>query len=271
MVSENEERYNLAEAEIKMFTRSSVRSKIMLTILDGGKNIGELEKTTNIRATTLLHSIKDLMDQDLVERKKQVYSLTNIGKIQANTLDELLALIITLNKHHKFLRNHDLSGIPLELQKRIGMLGKGEIVQGTTETPLKSMDSFSAALRESKEIKGIFPILVTSYVKAILQAIEKGADVKIIVTNPVLKAITKEKAYFNQLLERENFKLFLIDCDVKISFMVTESFLNLGLAGIDGSYDLGTDLLYKGEKPVMWGKMLYDYYRPQSTQIMGLE
>ena len=272
MVPEMEGTDEIAELALKSFSRSSVRTKIIITILEGGKTVGELEKITNTRSSTLLHSIKDLMELDLVEKKRQVYSLTNIGRIQASILDDLLNTIMTLNQHHKFWRNHDLSGIPMELQKKIGLLGKGEIVKDSPETPLKSLDYFLASLSDSKEIKGVSPILITGYSKAIAQLVEKGSNVEIIVTNPVFKAILSEEIdLINQMLKRKNFNLFLINGDIKISFLVTESFLNLGLSRIDGSYDLGTDLVYSGDRAVIWGMMLYDYYKSQATQVIKLE
>jgi len=272
MVSEDEKKYEQAEVDLKMFARSSVRSRILLILLHGGKTVSELVDIIESRSITLLHSIKELMEIDLVEKNRKVYSLTNIGKIQATILEDLIDTVITLNQHHKFWRNHDLSGIPLELQKRIGMLGKGEIVKDSPETPLKSLDYFLASLYDSKEIKGISPILITGYSRAIAQLVENGADVEIIVTRPVLNAIFSEEIdRINHLLEKKNFRLLLIDKEIKIAFMVTESFLNLGLARIDGSYDLGTDLVYAGDAAVLWGRMLYDYYRSQSTQVEKLK
>jgi predicted transcriptional regulator len=273
MGSENKERYQLVEADLKMFSRSGVRSKIMLILLEGGRTVGELEKITNTRSTTLLHSIKDLIDLDLVEKKHQVYNLTNIGRIQAVALEDLLNTIITINQHHKFWRYHDLSSIPLELQKSIGMLGRGEIMEDAPETPLKLWEDFINSLVRARVIRSVTSIIIKGFITAIPKAIENGADVEIIVTNTVLEAISKwkDKDYINKNLKKDNFKLFLIDCDVKISFTMTESFLKLGLANIDGSFDLGTDVMYRGEKPVMWGRMFYDYYKRQSTRIFNLE
>jgi len=271
MGSENKERYQLVEADLKMFSRSGVRSKIMLILLEGGRTVGELEKITNTRSTTLLHSIKDLIDLDLVEKKHQVYNLTNIGRIQAVALEDLLNTIITINQHHKFWRYHDLSSIPLELQKSIGMLGRGEIIEDAPETPLKLWEDFINSLINAKVIKSVTSIMIKGFVTAIPKAIESRADVEIIVTNAVLEAISKWMDYINKDLKKENFKLFVIDDDVKISFTMTESFLKMGLANIDGSFDLGADVMYRGEKPVMWGTMLYDYYKRQSTRIFNLE
>ncbi len=271
MGSENKERYQLVEADLKMFSRSGVRSKIMLILLEGGKTVGELEKITNTRSTTLLHSIKDLIDLDLVEKKHQAYSLTNIGRIQAVALEDLLNTIITINRHHKFWRYHDLSSIPLELQKSIGMLGSGEIIEDAPETPLKIWEDFINSLITAKVIRSVTSIMIKGFITAIPKAIESGADVEIIVTNEVLEAISMWKDYINKDLRKENFKLFVIDDDVKISFTMTESFLKMGLANIDGSFDLGADVMYRGEKPVMWGTMFYDYYKRQSKRIFDLE
>ena len=271
MGSENKERYQLVEADLKMFSRSGVRSKIMLILLEGGRTVGELEKITNTRSTTLLHSIKDLIDLDLVEKKHQVYSLTNIGRIQAIALEDLLNTIITINQHHKFWRYHDLSSIPIELQKSIGMLGRGEIIEDAPETPLKLWEDFINSLLTAKAIRSITPILIKGFLAAIPKAIKNGADVEIIVTNTVLEAISEWKDIINKDLKKENFRLFLIDYDVKVSFTMTESFLKLGLANIDGSFDLGTDVMYRGEKPVMWGRMFYDHYKKQSIRIFNIE
>lgn len=254
-----------------MFSRSGVRSKIMLILLEGGRTVGELEKITNTRSTTLLHSIKELIDFDLVEKKHQVYSLTNIGRIQAVALEDLLNTIITINQHHKFWRYHDLSSIPMDLQKSIGMLGRGEIMEDAPETPLKLWEDFINSLVKARMIRSITSVLIKGFVTAIPTAIGSGADVEIIVTNTVLEATSTWKDYINKYLKRDNFKLFVIDYDVKISFTLTESFLKLGLANIDGSFDLGADVMYRGEKPVIWGQMFYDYYKRQSTRIFDLE
>ena len=113
--------------------------------------------------------------------------------------------------------------------------------------------------------------MIKGFITAIPKAIESGADVEIIVTNDVLEAISMWKDYINKDLKKENFKLFVIDDDVKISFTMTESFIKMGLANIDGSFDLGADVMYRGEKPVMWGTMFYDYYKRQSKRIFDLE
>ena len=151
------------------------------------------------------------------------------------------------------------------------MLGSGEIIEDAPETPLKIWEDFINSLITAKVIRSVTSIMIKGFITAIPKAIESGADVEIIVTNEVLEAISMWKDYINKDLRKENFKLFVIDDDVKISFTMTESFLKMGLANIDGSFDLGADVMYRGEKPVMWGTMFYDYYKRQSKRIFDLE
>ncbi len=262
------DKYDLAEPDLKSFTRSSIRTKVMLILLEGGKTVGELEKVMDTRASTILHSIKSLTDSYLVEKKRQEYVLTGIGRIQALILDDLVNTIVTINEQRDFWLAHDMSAIPFELQKRIGMLGAGDIIRDSPETPLKSLEYFIDNLSQSKEILGISPVVVTGYAQAIAHVVNSGSRVELILTRPVLKAIASEhSSLLNELLTKKNFKLFCMDGEVKIAFTVTESFLNLGLSRIDGSYDLGTDLIYTGPKAIAWGKMLYEHYRSQARQL----
>lgn len=263
------DKYDLAEPDLKSFTRSSIRTKVMLTLLDGGKTVGDLERIMNTRASTILHSVKSLIDSRLVEKKRLEYILTSIGRVQALILDDLVNTIVTINEHSGFWLSHDMNAIPVELQKRIGMLGQGEMIRDSPETPLKSLEYFIENVIQSKEILGVSPVVVTGYGQMIFMAVNNGSKVELILTNPVLNAIISEhgRETFNEFLKRENFKLFYIEGDVKIAFTVTEAFLNLGLYRLDGSYDLGMDLIYTGEKSIEWGKMLYSHYRSQARQL----
>ena len=261
------DKYDLAEPDLKSFTRSSIKTKVMLTLLDGGKTASDLERIMDTRASTILHSIKSLIDGNLVEKRRQEYILTSIGRIQALILDDLVNTIVTINENHDFWLSHDMSAIPLELQKRIGMLGSGEMIRDSPETPLRSLEYFIDTLSQCREIQGVSPVLVTGYDRMISEIVTAGVQVELILTNAVIMAMASEqKVMLNELLLQENFRLFCID-DIKISFTVTESFLNLGLCRHDGSYDLGMDLIYTGKKAIEWGKMLYRHYRRSSQQL----
>jgi predicted transcriptional regulator len=259
---------DLAEDRLKAFTRSAVRTKTILCLVEKEMDSGDLERKIGIRASTILHTLKDMIEEDLAFKSKRGYALTNIGRIQAMLLDDLVGAVASLNQHREFWLNHDLGGIPPELQKKIGMLAQSEIIKGSPETPLKSLEYFTQELLKSKEIYGVSPVAVTGYPDVIANSTIAGAKVAIILTDPVFKVIASEhKDLLRSLLQCDNFKLFRIDKDVKVSFTVTESFLNLALTRMDGSYDLSNDLVCTGDHAIAWGRMLFEFYRNESELI----
>lgn len=134
--------YALAENKLKSFTRSAVRTKVMLCLLKGDLSSSDLEELLGSSATTILHTIKDMIEEKLVAKTPHGYVLTNVGRIQALILEELLGTLIVLDRHHDFWLTHDVSGLPIGLQMKIGMLGKGEILKGNPAAILRTQEFF---------------------------------------------------------------------------------------------------------------------------------
>jgi len=89
--------------------------KVLLNLLEEEKNVGGLEKELGIRTSTILHSIKEMIEEDIMAKTTKGYALTNVGRIQALVLDELVSTIVTLDQHKDFWLTHDISGIPTSL------------------------------------------------------------------------------------------------------------------------------------------------------------
>jgi len=265
------ERYDLAEKQIKAFTRSSIRAKIMLCLKEGPKVAVEMEDIIGARVSTILHAIKEMSDEDLVVKTTRGYALTNIGRIQAYILDELINAIVVLDKHKEFWLTHDLSGIPVELQMRIGVLIKGEILKGDPMAILRTQEYFTTELRNAKEIHGVSPIIVPGYAEAISIAVKNGAQVDLVLTNSILKIVLQEhRDTLRDLLLCEDFKLYRIDDDIKVAFTVTDKMLSLGLFRLDKSYDVSSDLNCIGPEPRKWGIELFAYYLSRSERICSI-
>lgn len=229
---------------------------------------GELEKTLEIRTSTILHSIRDLIENNLVNKTARGYSLTNVGRMQALMLDELVKTIITLNAYRDFWLIHDLSGIPDELQMKIWMLADSKIVTADSIALMHSVENFIKELIKSKEVHGVSPVIAPGYSDAINIAIKNGAKVNLILTGSLLDRISDDhNSMLKELLADESFRLYRIDSDVKVAFTVTDSLLALGLFRQNGDYDLGNDLICEGELAREWGKDLFDYYLSRSRAI----
>ena len=265
------DKYDLAEIKLKAFTRSAVRTKVMLCLLEGELNAGELEKKMGFRATTILHSLKELSEEKLVTKRDRGYQLTNIGRIQALILEELIGTIVVLDRHWDFWMTHDLSDIPVKLQMNLGMLVQSQLIKSDPTSLLKSHEYFLAELMRSKEIHGVSPIIAPGHTEVISKAVENGARVELILTHAVFSAVLKDHLdLLKRLLKSDNFRLYIIKKDIKIAFTVTDSIISLGLYRLDDGYDLVNDLFCEGETSHAWGMELFDYYLNQSTLLKNI-
>ncbi len=262
---------NLAEDQLKAFTRSAVRMKTILCLMEGEMDSGDLEKMTGTRASTILHTIKDLVEEKLVVKGRRGYTLTNIGRIQATLLDDLVGAIVALDQHKDFWLIHDLSGIPSELQKSIGMLAQSDVVIGDPAAILRAQEYFMESVRNSKEVRGVSPIIIPGYAEAIIDTVKNGAQVDLVLTDSTLSIVLREsKKALKDLIKRDNFRLYRIGDGIKVAFTVTDAHLYLGLYMLDGSYDLGRDLFCTGKGATEWGNALFDFYFHVSEPVLKI-
>jgi predicted transcriptional regulator len=265
------DRYDIAEDALKSFTRSKVRTKILLCLNEGAKSTSDLEKEMGIRNTTILHAIREMTDSDLVIRTDHGYCLTNLGKMQAYMLTDMIDFVLVLEKYGDFWLTHDISAIPESLLTRIGMLSKSEILEGDPADILKTQEFFISELRRAKVIRGLSPIIIPGYAEAMATAVMNGAEVDLILSKPIMDIVAKEHPeILKQLIDVDNFRLYRIDMDVTAAFTVTDSFFSLGLFRIDGGYDVGKDLNCVGGAAIAWGNGLFDHYLSKSNRIKSI-
>jgi predicted transcriptional regulator len=259
---------DLAEDQLKAFTRSAVRMKTLLCLIEEDMDSGDLEKKIGTRASTILHTIKDLTEKELVIKSKRGYALTNVGRIQAMLLDDLVEAIVALDQHKEFWLTHDLSGIPPELQKKIGVLINSDLVTQEPADILKSHEYFLQKLVHAKEIYGVSPIIAPGHAEVVREAIKNGARVELLLTDNILKIAAKENPdLLGNLLKYDNFSLYHLDEDIRVAFTVTDTLLSLGMYRLDGAYDLGRDLFCTEEEALAWGMKLFEYYRSRAELI----
>jgi predicted transcriptional regulator len=260
--------YDQAEEKLKSFTRSAVRTRIMLLLRDKPMSAAQLDEEMGIRASTILHSMREMIESGLVGKSGQTYTLTNIGRIEARLIDDLVSAIVILEKHKEFWLDHDISSIPEDLLVKIGLLGQSQIISADPVALLKVHQSFVQEIKSSKEIYGVSPIIFPDHSSAIAHAVKNGAKVELILTPKILDIVFNE--HYNLLKEVKSsgqFRLFKIDRDVKVAFTVTDKLISLGLFGQDGTYDMLSDLFCYGEKAKKWGMELFEYYRNLSQPV----
>lgn len=264
-------RYDLAEEQIKAFSRSGVRAKTMLCLKDGPKTAADLERLIGFRSSTILHSIKAMREEHLIKKTDCGYALTNMGNIQALLLNDLVSCIITLGEHKDFWLNHEIGSIPIELQKDIGVLMHSEIIASDQANIFRCHEHFLEKLRQANEIHGVSPIIAPGYSEAIRQAVERGVKVELVMTEDVLGIVFQRIPDLGTtLLKCDNFKLYRLNDQVKVAITVTDAILSLGFYRFDGGYDIDKDLIGASDEARAWGMRLFEHYRQKAEPVRML-
>ncbi|MDY6964612.1 MAG: winged helix-turn-helix domain-containing protein [Halobacteriota archaeon] len=263
--------YKQASGWLRLLARSEIRIKILTSLNDGSKNLGELREVLDLSSSTILHSMRDMEIEGLIENTNAGYTLTNVGRIQAILLHDLIKAIAVLSKDKDFWLTHDLSGIPDHLLKRFWELSDCEIMMATPDDLLKPFSKYTQQIMKAKEMKGVSPVFHPDFPNVMNILLNKKTDVELIITR---KVATKIMGAHRGLLENStaepNFRLWVTDEDLNVNFTVTESAFSMGLFRNDGIFDISIDLFAYASDALNWGRDLFEYYRKRS-QIVKID
>jgi predicted transcriptional regulator len=219
--------------------------------------IADLARELRLTTSSVLHSIREAVEDGTIIRQDGHYSLSNTGHIKAMLIDGMERSLAVLEEHAAFWQGHDMSGIPETLQARIGELQGGNVVIDGPADLLKSQANFVAAVVEAREIWGVSPIIAPGYAEMILELLDRGAKVHLILTREVVSKIDPYKLADCRAMP--NFDLKIID-SCKVAFTVADDCLFLGLFKPNGKYDTDSDLVCCGPTAARWGRDLWQFY-----------
>ena len=254
--------------KIRLFTGSEIRVKVLMDLNEGSKDLPQLKRSLGHDSSTIIHAMKDMKVENLIEVTKEGYALTNIGKTEVILLNHLLRSVSTLSKNEEFWLTHDLSGIPDHLLRRIGDLSNCEILVSPSDDLLSVFSNYFQIVMKAKGMKGVSPIFHPDLPNLVKTLVDVKADVELVLTQKVIKKATKTCQHkFKKMISESNFRLWMIDEDVKVAFTVTDSALSFGLFSNDGRYDMGTDLVAYNDDAIRWGRDLFEYYRMRAREV----
>lgn len=262
-------RYEDIKGDIKFVTTSSVRTKIILSLNKGNKDLNTLKNELSLESSAALHSLKKLESQDILIKKENEYSLSPIGKLYAIKSENLFKSFYTIKKYEKIWLNHGIDGIPKNLLKEIKCLSNSFLVESTPTDIIKPHSYYTQLITKAHKIRSISPIFYYPYIDIYKNALKRDADVKLILTPLILAKMTETAGVviLNEILSSNDFKLYKIEEDVKIVFTVTENFLSLGLFSTEGLYDATINLISYDAGAIKWGNKLFNYYLDKSQKF----
>ena len=125
-----------------------MRTKLLLSIYNGSKNLDDLRIELEKPSATILHGLKELENLNFVKKVQKYYQLTSNGYLLTTNM---IKLIDNWN-------SHDLTAIPQENLKNIYLLKNAECISSTTSNLSKAYNSYTKLIENVKELKITLPI-----------------------------------------------------------------------------------------------------------------
>lgn len=251
---------------------SSVRTKIMINLSEGPKNVKDLEKSMEISHYNLLNNIIELKKEGLIICDKNNYYLSIFGEKTVLELINITKTFTVLKNNHELWLNHEIDAIPPELLVKIGDLSNSKLIEAESDDIAKVHNTHTQVILNSKKIRGVSPILYPNYIKTFKEVLEKNSDVELILTKPVLKKIIEllnpeDLEYIKRFISQGNLKLWEIKENVKVAFTVTDKFMTLGLFSINGAHDSTKNLVGNDNNAIEWCNKLFEYYKKRAKKV----
>ena len=259
------EQYDDAADLLKFLTSSNVRTSILLSLNESSKNLGELKRELNLESSTIIHSTNKLEKRNFIFKTGENYTLSQTGKIFTLKLVNLIKTIDTVKNHDRLWLNHEINGIPEDLLLKIGDLGNSTLVAADSMDIHKPHTNFIQLLGNVKKMNGVSPVYHPDFPEIIMALISSGAEVQLIVTNPILKILNR--GILSEVYSKKNFKLYVTDENIKEAFTVADHFFSLGLFIVKGIYDYSIDLVSDDKDAIAWGNKLFEYYLKKSKKV----
>ncbi len=261
--------YEVVSEDLKFLLTSRVRTKVVISLIEGPHNLGDLKKDLNLDAASISHALKNLGERQFVVKRDNAYNLSQKGRIICIKLIDVIKTVYAVQGNEKLWLNHDIDDIPKALLSTLGDLSDSILVESEPTDLFKPFDNFNNILLKSNNIKGLSPIFRLDIVESIQKRVENGADVELIFTGNVLTKLlstvdSESLLDLENYISMDNLRIWQIDNNIKVAFTVTDNFLSFGLFSSTGEYDSTKDLVSNDPDALAWGNRLFNYYKAKS-------
>ncbi len=109
--------------------RSEKRKNLLLYLLGGPKNIGDIKDALDVTSMGMLPQIKILKETGLVIHEDDVYRLSLVGIVVSGHIQVPMKTFDVLESNYDYWLTLDLSGIPSDILDRLGEIGKYYLIE----------------------------------------------------------------------------------------------------------------------------------------------
>lgn len=253
--------------DIKYILTSTMRTKLLISLKECGKNLEALRNDIPKPSATILHGLKELENMHYVKKVNKSYYLTSNGELLTVNLLKLIENWYTINKNEIFWNNHCLDDIPNESIRNLFQIKDAECITSTNTDLTKALTTYMEIISKSTKLKIILPIFSETHLNIITDLVEKEnlEKIEILTTKTILESI-ETNALFKKRLKSDKINVKLLKKEVNLFLTCSNECIAMNLFFKDGHFDDSQLLISKSEKGQKWGDNLFEYYERESLE-----
>ncbi|NOZ59112.1 MAG: winged helix-turn-helix domain-containing protein [Euryarchaeota archaeon] len=252
---------------VSFITRSTKRKNLLLFLRSGPKTLREIREGLKVSSSGIIPQIRKLEARGLLHKNGNRYMLTQMGSVIAEHLCRLEGTIRVFEQNPQFWVEHDVCAIPEEFRLRLYQLSRYEVIGSTLTNVLLPHQVYVKHLLKSKWVKEVSPVLHPEYPEVILQLIEGGVSVSLVVTEKVLEELRKSHPEELERILSGGARLLVCRERVGVALAVTDLFVSLRLFLRNGSYDFHQNLISFETSAIKFGEALFSHYARRSALV----
>ncbi len=159
---------------------SEKRTNVLLLLLEGPKDIETIKKRLNASATSIQPQVKKLKEQNLIVQEKNLYRLSEIGKIVADKMKPLLDTISVLEENADYWADRDMSEIPPFLLRRINEFGHCTLIEPQIDRIFELIPRYIENAEKATRLEAAIPYFHPLFPSFYLKIAENGVSVSLI-------------------------------------------------------------------------------------------
>jgi len=251
---------------------SEKRKNVLLLLLEGPKNIETIKKALSASATAVQPQVKKLKEQHLIVQEKNLYTLSEIGRVVVEKMKPLVDTLAVLEENADYWADREMSEIPPFLLRRINELGHCTIIEPPIDHMFEMIPEYVKNVRIAKKLEAAIPYFHPLFPSFYLEIAEKGISISIVLPEYVLKRWVEDyREQTEQYLKKENAKLFVCrDYERIPAIVAADNFMAMALFPKSTVFDRKYVLCFE-PGALAWGKELYGYYEQRSEQINNID
>jgi len=247
---------------------SDKRKSTLLLLQDGPKKIEFFLSSLNTTRQALLPQIKILEEHYLISRNKDIYELTDIGKLIINDMKPLLDTLEVFDSSIDYWGIRKLDSVPPHLLGRISELRKCTVLKPSVTEINRLYKPFNLKKSTTKSVHLVGAFLYPDFYPTFVKLLKNSFTIDYIVSKELLDKIKEENhEEFAVLLKNKSFNLYVYTKKARFLFLgYDDTNFIIDFTTNDGNFDV-EHVLCKEKSALEWAKELFEYYLKDSIPI----